>query len=272
MKAPLRRLSLGSLAAGLMLLLLTQVFVVHCMEFIPPADNYTVTQGDNATLSCFIDDQVTRVAWLNRSNILYAGNDKWSIDPRVQLLTNTESEFSIVITQVDMFDEGLYTCSFQTQDKPHTSQVYLIVQVPARIVNISSSVTLNEGSNVNLLCLAAGKPEPTVTWSQLKMCVCVSFLPDTPHSFPSPKPLPPPSPRRQFHQRRRVLGNHGDKPPAGRRVRVRHDQRSVHSREQESADHCQLSSLHHRREERPITSGQNGGASLWRYGCATRRV
>ncbi|XP_075462438.1 igLON family member 5 isoform X2 [Ascaphus truei] len=168
MKAPLRRLSLGSLAAGLMLLLLTQVFVVHCMEFIPPADNYTVTQGDNATLSCFIDDQVTRVAWLNRSNILYAGNDKWSIDPRVQLLTNTESEFSIVITQVDMFDEGLYTCSFQTQDKPHTSQVYLIVQVPARIVNISSSVTLNEGSNVNLLCLAAGKPEPTVTWSQLK--------------------------------------------------------------------------------------------------------
>ncbi|XP_053123900.1 igLON family member 5 isoform X2 [Hemicordylus capensis] len=142
--------------------------LVQSADFNQPADNYTVCQGDNATLSCFIDQQVTRVAWLNRSNILYAGNDKWSIDSRVQLLTNSLSEFSIVITHVDVYDEGLYTCSFQTQDKPHTSQVYLIVHVPARIVNISSAVTVNEGSNVNLLCLAVGKPEPTVTWRQLK--------------------------------------------------------------------------------------------------------
>ncbi|XP_053547206.1 igLON family member 5 [Bombina bombina] len=164
MKAPLQRLSLSSL----LIVMLTQVVLVQCTEFITPADNYTVCQGDNATLSCFIDDQVTRVAWLNRSNILYAGNDKWSIDPRVQLLTNTKSEFSILINKVDVADEGLYTCSFQTQDKPHTSQVYLIVQVPAKIVNISDSITINEGTNVNLQCLAVGKPEPIVTWRQLK--------------------------------------------------------------------------------------------------------
>ncbi|KAM4650564.1 igLON family member 5 isoform 2-T2 [Discoglossus pictus] len=164
MKAPLQRLSLGSV----LLVMLTQVILVHCMEFVPPADNYTVCQGDNATLSCVIDNQVTRVAWLNRSNILYAGNDKWSIDPRVQLLNYTETEFSIIIIKVDVADEGLYTCSFQTEDKPHTTQVYLIVQVPAKIVNISHSVTVNEGSNVNLQCLAVGKPEPIVTWRQLK--------------------------------------------------------------------------------------------------------
>uniref|UniRef100_A0A670IIT0 IgLON family member 5 n=1 Tax=Podarcis muralis TaxID=64176 RepID=A0A670IIT0_PODMU len=150
------------------MLFLYQGLLVRGADFNQPADNYTVCQGDNATLSCYIDQQVTRVAWLNRSNILYAGNDKWSIDSRVQLLTNSPSEFSIMITHVDVYDEGLYTCSFQTQDKPHTSQVYLIVHVPARIVNISSAVTVNEGSNVNLLCLAVGKPEPTVTWRQLK--------------------------------------------------------------------------------------------------------
>ncbi|XP_053308550.1 igLON family member 5 [Spea bombifrons] len=164
MNVPLQRVSLASMV----IVMLTQVLLVQFTEIASPADNYTVCQGDNATLSCFIDENVTRVAWLNRSNILYTGKDKWSIDRRVQLVTNTKTEFSIVITKVDMADEGLYTCSYQTQDRPHTSQVYLIVQVPAQIVNISSNITVNEGSNVNLMCLAVGKPEPTVTWRQLK--------------------------------------------------------------------------------------------------------
>ncbi|XP_011766200.2 igLON family member 5 isoform X3 [Macaca nemestrina] len=138
------------------------------LEFNSPADNYTVCEGDNATLSCFIDEHVTRVAWLNRSNILYAGNDRWTSDPRVRLLINTPKEFSILITEVGLGDEGLYTCSFQTRHQPYTTQVYLIVHVPARIVNISSPVTVNEGGSVNLLCLAVGRPEPTVTWRQLR--------------------------------------------------------------------------------------------------------
>lgn len=35
-------------------------------------------------------------------------------------------------------------------------------------MNISSPVTVNEGASVNLLCLAVGRPEPTVTWRQLR--------------------------------------------------------------------------------------------------------
>lgn len=165
MKTTVLRAILTSLAVTVML---TEVLFVECSELVPPDGNYTACQGDNVTLSCSIDDQVTRVAWLNRSNILYAGNDKWSIDPRVRLLNYNKTEFSIIITNLDVADEGLYTCSYQTQDKPHTTQAYLIVQVPAKIVNISASITVNEGSNVNLMCLAVGKPEPTVTWRQLR--------------------------------------------------------------------------------------------------------
>ncbi|XP_044848039.1 igLON family member 5 isoform X2 [Mauremys mutica] len=158
----------GWLLCRLGLVLLCRGLLVRSLEYNQPADNYTVCQGDDAILSCSIDEEVTRVAWLNRSNILYAGNDKWSIDPRVRLLTNSPAEFSILIASVDVWDEGLYTCSFQTQAKPHTAQVYLIVHVPARITNISSAVTVNEGSDVSLLCMATGKPEPTVTWRQLR--------------------------------------------------------------------------------------------------------
>eukprot|EP00070_Physeter_catodon_P024099 XP_023987036.1 opioid-binding protein/cell adhesion molecule isoform X5 [Physeter catodon] len=114
-------------------------------------DNVTVRQGESATLRCTIDDRVTRVAWLNRSTILYAGND------------------NIMIQNVDVYDEGPYTCSVQTDNHPKTSRVHLIVQVPPQIMNISSDVTVNEGSSVTLLCLAIGRPEPTVTWRHLSV-------------------------------------------------------------------------------------------------------
>ncbi|CAO2614600.1 IgLON family member 5, partial [Lemmus lemmus] len=166
--APGARLRLLAAAALAGLAVISRGLLSQSLEFNSPADNYTVCEGDNATLSCFIDEHVTRVAWLNRSNILYAGNDRWTSDPRVRLLINTPEEFSILITQVGLGDEGLYTCSFQTRHQPYTTQVYLIVHVPARIVNISSPVAVNEGGNVNLLCLAVGRPEPTVTWRQLR--------------------------------------------------------------------------------------------------------
>ncbi|ERE75321.1 opioid-binding protein/cell adhesion molecule-like protein [Cricetulus griseus] len=43
------------------------------------------------------------------------------------------------------------------------------MQVPPQIMNISSDITVNEGSSVTLLCLAIGRPEPTVTWRHLSV-------------------------------------------------------------------------------------------------------
>lgn len=52
---------------------------------------------------------------------------------------------------------------------------FLPFSVPARIVNVSRSVSVNEGENVNLFCLAVGRPEPTVTWKEQE-CECDHFL------------------------------------------------------------------------------------------------
>ncbi|KAF7464865.1 Hypothetical predicted protein [Marmota monax] len=130
-------------------------------------DNVTVRQGESATLRCTIDNRVTRVAWLNRSTILYAGNDKWCLDPRVVLLSNTQTQYSIEIQNVDVYDEGPYTCSVQTDNHPKTSRVHLIVQVSPKIVEISSDISINEGNNISLTCIATGRPEPTVTWRHI---------------------------------------------------------------------------------------------------------
>ncbi|XP_029374878.1 opioid-binding protein/cell adhesion molecule isoform X3 [Echeneis naucrates] len=128
-------------------------------------DNITVRQGDSAVLKCNVDNKVSRVAWLNRTTILFAGNDKWSQDPRVTLMDNTTiTEYSIKIQNVDIHDEGPYICSILMNKKPKSIKVHLIVQVPARITNISKDVTVNEGSTVNLMCLAVGRPEANIIW------------------------------------------------------------------------------------------------------------
>ncbi|KAK2099801.1 hypothetical protein P7K49_021149 [Saguinus oedipus] len=92
----------------------------------------------NPVAACTIDNRVTRVAWLNRSTILYAGNDKWCLDPRVVLLSNTQTQYSIEIQNVDVYDEGPYTCSVQTDNHPKTSRVHLIVQVLLQFLSFSN--------------------------------------------------------------------------------------------------------------------------------------
>lgn len=127
-------------------------------------DNITVRQGGSAILKCRVDSRVSRVAWLNRTTILFAGEEKWSLDPRVILLDTVQSEYSIKIENVDVQDEGPYVCSILSDKQPQSTKVHIIVQVPARIVNISTDITVNEGSNVSLTCFATGRPEPSIIW------------------------------------------------------------------------------------------------------------
>ncbi|NWY38181.1 NEGR1 regulator, partial [Sylvia atricapilla] len=116
---------------------------------------------------CYLEDGTSKGAWLNRSSIIFAGNDKWSVDPRVSIATTNTREYSLQIQDVDVTDDGPYTCSVQTQYTPRTMQVHLTVQVSPKIFRISSDIIVNEGSNVTLVCLATGKPEPSISWRHI---------------------------------------------------------------------------------------------------------
>ncbi|XP_061110609.1 igLON family member 5 [Conger conger] len=201
---------LGNVLAGLLLAVVSKGLSAHGAEFAYLPDNITVIEGESVILRCKIDGDVTHKAWLNRSNILFTGRDKWSLDPRVLLVNSNDSDFSIQIERVAVSDEGPYTCSFQARNQPRTSHVYLIVQVPARIVNISQDVSVNEGGNVNLFCLAIGRPEPSITWKNAKYGGVPNegeFLDIT-------------DIRRQQAQDFECVTNNGVAPPDTRRVRV----------------------------------------------------
>uniref|UniRef100_UPI00398E7721 neuronal growth regulator 1-like n=1 Tax=Pristiophorus japonicus TaxID=55135 RepID=UPI00398E7721 len=116
---------------------------------------------------CYLEDGASKGAWLNRSSIIFAGSDKWSVDPRVSIASGGKQEYSLQIQNVEVTDDGPYTCSVQTQHNPKTSQMHLIVQVPPTIFDISTGSIVNEFSNVTLFCLASGKPEPTITWKHI---------------------------------------------------------------------------------------------------------
>ncbi|XP_016155826.1 PREDICTED: neuronal growth regulator 1 isoform X1 [Ficedula albicollis] len=116
---------------------------------------------------CYLEDGASKGAWLNRSSIIFAGSDKWSVDPRVSIATADRREYSLQIQDVDVTDDGPYTCSVQTQHTPRTMQVHLTVQVSPKIFRISSDIVVNEGSNVTLVCLATGKPEPSISWRHI---------------------------------------------------------------------------------------------------------
>ncbi|NXU54225.1 NEGR1 regulator, partial [Turnix velox] len=116
---------------------------------------------------CYLEDGASKGAWLNRSSIIFAGSDKWSVDPRVSIATANRREYSLQIQDVDVTDDGPYTCSVQTQHTPRTMQVHLTVQVSPKIFRISGDIVVNEGSNVTLVCLATGKPEPSISWRHI---------------------------------------------------------------------------------------------------------
>nr|XP_033771193.1 neuronal growth regulator 1 isoform X2 [Geotrypetes seraphini] len=133
----------------------------------PAVENLVVRQGDTAVLRCYLEDGASKGAWLNRSSIIFAGADKWSVDPRVAIAAASRREYSLQIKNVDITDDGPYTCSVQTQHNPRTMQVHLTVQVSPKIYDISSDMVVNEGSNISLICLASGKPEPSISWRHL---------------------------------------------------------------------------------------------------------
>ncbi|KAJ7383945.1 hypothetical protein OS493_024632 [Desmophyllum pertusum] len=69
-----------------------------------------------------------------------------------------------MITDVTSQDDGIYSCVASNILGVMTSSAKLSVQVGALITRKPSSVIVEEGQNVSLVCQATGQPTPTVTW------------------------------------------------------------------------------------------------------------
>ncbi|KAL9952579.1 hypothetical protein ACROYT_G039849 [Oculina patagonica] len=118
-----------------------------------PLMSMVVNETDTASFQCEVEgNPEPKVTWLKQNSSLLAGK-------QVVL-----SRGGLMITDVMSQDEGMYTCVARNILGEMTSSAMLSVQVGAVITRKPSSVIVEEGQNVNLICQATGQPTPTVTW------------------------------------------------------------------------------------------------------------
>uniref|UniRef100_UPI00358F47A4 limbic system-associated membrane protein-like isoform X5 n=1 Tax=Myxine glutinosa TaxID=7769 RepID=UPI00358F47A4 len=133
------------------------------------SENVTVREGEEAILRCTVLEGPVRRAWLNRSSILFTGEEKWSPEERVSLYKGPKNQYALRLNPAEPQDEGSYSCSQQPPGgvAAKIAIFHLSVQVPPQIYNMTGDITTDEMSNVSLHCRATGNPEPQVTWKRI---------------------------------------------------------------------------------------------------------
>ena len=108
-----------------------------------------------------------KVGWLRADDqtILSLHRRVVTHNPRVTVTHDESRTWNLHIRQVKESDQGCYMCQINTAAMK--KQLGCIqVQVPPDIVDEASTsdVTVNEGDNVTLTCVAKGKPAPRIVW------------------------------------------------------------------------------------------------------------
>ncbi|KAL9952583.1 hypothetical protein ACROYT_G039854 [Oculina patagonica] len=126
---------------------------ISAPSIVAPPMSMVVNETGTASFQCEAEgNPKPKVTWLKQNSSLVA-------DKRV-----VPSRGGLMITDVTSQDEGKYTCVARNILGEMTSSASLSVQVGAVITQKPSSVIVEEGQNVTLVCQATGQPTPTVTW------------------------------------------------------------------------------------------------------------
>ncbi|XP_044167458.1 uncharacterized protein LOC114951266 isoform X2 [Acropora millepora] len=112
------------------------------------SENQTVIEGGSVTLKCLADGKPTpNITWTRLT------------DNNVVIMT---------LSDIRRQDAGKYRCTADNGiGSPRFGDVWIVVQFPPRIITITGRTLIMEGGNVNLNCLASGKPKPRIIWTRL---------------------------------------------------------------------------------------------------------
>uniref|UniRef100_A0A8C6T5M1 Cell adhesion molecule 2a n=1 Tax=Neogobius melanostomus TaxID=47308 RepID=A0A8C6T5M1_9GOBI len=133
----------------------------------PLVQNVTVTEGGTVNMTCRVEyNDNTSLQWSNPAQqTLFFGDKKALRDNRIELVRATWSELTISISDVQLSDEGMYTCSLFTMPI-RTAKAYLtVLGVPAKPEIDGLTKPALEGDQITLTCSSQGsKPAADLRW------------------------------------------------------------------------------------------------------------
>ncbi|KAM9791486.1 cell adhesion molecule 3 isoform 3-T3 [Syngnathus typhle] len=133
----------------------------------PVTSDETVSVGGAVTLTCRVaESDNSSLQWSNTvQQTLYFGEKRALRDNRIQLHHSTPTELSIIISEVQLSDEGEYTCSIFTMPVRTARATVTVLGVPDKphISGLESPV--QEGGTLILTCTTTGsKPPARLRW------------------------------------------------------------------------------------------------------------
>ncbi|XP_060940818.1 cell adhesion molecule 3 [Limanda limanda] len=133
----------------------------------PVTSDETVSVGGTVTLTCHVaESDNSSLQWSNTAQqTLYFGEKRALRDNRIQLHRSTSTELSIMIGDVQMSDEGEYTCSIFTMPVRTARATVTVLGVPGKPQISGFENAVPEGGKVTLTCTSTGsKPPASLIW------------------------------------------------------------------------------------------------------------
>ncbi|XP_063076592.1 cell adhesion molecule 3-like [Engraulis encrasicolus] len=136
-------------------------------RYQPVALDQMVSVGRTVILTCTVTETDNySLSWRNKAQqTMYFGDKKALRDSRIQLHNSTPTELSISISDVQLSDEGEYTCSIFTTPVRMARATLTVLGVPGKPVISGYQEQVQEGASVTLKCTSSGsKPPAKLRW------------------------------------------------------------------------------------------------------------
>uniref|UniRef100_A0A3Q3BEZ8 Cell adhesion molecule 3 n=1 Tax=Kryptolebias marmoratus TaxID=37003 RepID=A0A3Q3BEZ8_KRYMA len=133
----------------------------------PVTSDETVSVGGTVTLTCRVaESDNSSLQWSNPAQqTLYFGEKRALRDIRIQLHRSTPMELSITISDVQLSDEGEYTCSIFTMPVRTARATVTVLGVPGNPHISGFENPVRDGETVTLTCTSTGsKPPAKLRW------------------------------------------------------------------------------------------------------------
>uniref|UniRef100_A0A671LQT1 Cell adhesion molecule 3-like n=1 Tax=Sinocyclocheilus anshuiensis TaxID=1608454 RepID=A0A671LQT1_9TELE len=135
--------------------------------FQPVTQDETVAVGGVVTLTCSVkENDNSSLQWSNTAQqTLYFGEKRALRDNRIQLVKSTATELIITISDVQLSDDGEYTCSIFTMPVRTARATVTVLGVPGKPVITGFDDAVEEGGKFTLTCTSSGsKPPAKLHW------------------------------------------------------------------------------------------------------------